>query len=360
MVLLQHPRERDISIGTARMASLCLPNAELHVGTDWSGSRALARALSDPSRPPALLYPGEGAVDVDRCPPAGPITLVVVDGTWAHAKKLVRANPILAALPRYAFTPAAPSEYRIRREPKATFVSTLEALVHVLGALEGDRERFRAMLAPFRAMIDAQLAFRSEVGAHRHRTRARRCAGPSPYTTLRERASDLVCLIAEANAWARGTTPDGTRHPPELVHLVAQRVATGESFEAVLAPQRPLAPGTAAQTRLSLETLQAGMSGGELAERWRAFARDRDVLATWGVYGARLAESAGVSLPVTRVDLRALARRHEKDDVGAPRDYLARLRARSERTGEASAAIAQGRAGVRLAELAAITRALAG
>src|SRR4051812_19073373 len=62
VVLLQHRRERDVAIGTARMASLCLPNSELHVGVCWEGSAALERALSDPARPAALLYPGEGAV----------------------------------------------------------------------------------------------------------------------------------------------------------------------------------------------------------------------------------------------------------------------------------------------------------
>ena len=115
VVLLQHPRERDVAIGTARMASLCLPNSELHVGVHWRGSAALARALSDPARPPALLYPGPGAIDVLRHPPSGPVTLVVIDGTWSQAKKVVRENPELAALPRYAFTPPLPSEYRIRQ-----------------------------------------------------------------------------------------------------------------------------------------------------------------------------------------------------------------------------------------------------
>ncbi len=64
IVLLQHPRERDVPIGTARMANLCLPNAELYVGVKWSGSAALTRALSDPTRPAALLYPSPGAIDV--------------------------------------------------------------------------------------------------------------------------------------------------------------------------------------------------------------------------------------------------------------------------------------------------------
>jgi DTW domain-containing protein YfiP len=141
IVLLQHPRERDVPIGTARMASLCLPNAELHVGVDWRGSATLARVLADPSRPAALLYPGPSAIDVVANPPETPVTLIVVDGTWSQTRKILRDNPELAALPGYAFTPPAPSEYRIRKEPHESCVSTIEALVHVLGALEGDPER---------------------------------------------------------------------------------------------------------------------------------------------------------------------------------------------------------------------------
>src|ERR1700722_16678898 len=93
VVLLQHPRERDVAIGTARMASLCLPNSELHVGVHWRGSVALGRALSGAAGPPALLYPGPGAIDVLRHPPSSPVTLVVVDGTWSQAKKVLRENP---------------------------------------------------------------------------------------------------------------------------------------------------------------------------------------------------------------------------------------------------------------------------
>src|SRR3954469_859415 len=87
VVLLQHPREREVPIGTAHMASLCLPNSELHVGVHWRDSAALARALSDPTRPAALLYPGEGAIDIVQNPPRTPVTLVVVDGTWAQTRK---------------------------------------------------------------------------------------------------------------------------------------------------------------------------------------------------------------------------------------------------------------------------------
>src|SRR5690606_19385964 len=125
---LQHPRERDMPIGTARMASLCLPAAELHVGIRWDERSPLAAELRDPARPAILLYPGPGARDILAEPPAGPVTLVVVDGTWSQAKTLVRDNPILHALPRYAFATPEPSHYRIRREPRAEYCSTIEAL----------------------------------------------------------------------------------------------------------------------------------------------------------------------------------------------------------------------------------------
>src|SRR6185295_10074093 len=118
----------------------------------------LNELLGDPRFPPILLYPAPGARDILREPPVGPVTLVVVDGTWSQAKTVIRDNPILQGLPRYAFETPEPSQYRIRREPRAEYVSTIEALMYVLGVLEGDPPRFRSLLEPLRAMVDAQLA----------------------------------------------------------------------------------------------------------------------------------------------------------------------------------------------------------
>src|SRR4051794_34200026 len=84
VVILQHPRERNKAIGTARMASLCLPGSELLVGMRWDSHPGLARALADPARTPALLFPGPGARNILTDRPSGPITLVVVDGTWSQ------------------------------------------------------------------------------------------------------------------------------------------------------------------------------------------------------------------------------------------------------------------------------------
>ncbi len=275
VVFLQHPREASVAIGTARMAHLCLPRSELHVGVHWQGTRALEAIHADPERPPAVLYPGEDAIDVMTHPPSHPITLVVIDGTWAQARKIVNQNPSLQSLPRYAFRPPRPSNYRIRHEPDEHFVSTIEALSYVLGALEGEPERFRSLLQPFEAMVDAQVEFARTVRAPRKLEGARRAwKGASLPPLLTERRDDLVCVVAEGNAWPYGHPLRTEAARGELVHLVATRLRTGDRFEAIARPRMPLAPNTARHIALEEAALREAPSLDVLRARWRSFLRD--------------------------------------------------------------------------------------
>jgi DTW domain-containing protein YfiP len=345
-VILQHPRERDVAIGTARMASLALPSAELHVGVRWGEHAALARALSDPARPPILLYPGADAKDILREPPAGPVTLIVVDGTWNNARTVVRDNPVLRALPRYAFRAPEPSQYRIRREPSAEYTSTIEALMHVLGALEGDPLRFRALLDPFRAMVDAQLA--CQAAAPRRRRRTPRVPGPPrrplPAEVLAA-PERLVAVVAEANAWPYDSGPD---HPPdELVHWVAHRVVSGETFDVVAAPAGPLSPSTPHHTGLAADAIRAGVARAALCAAFAGFVRPDDRVCAWGHYGPRLFLDAGGALPAPPLDVRAAAQRFSNRRSGSLEDFAATV-------GPPPAPVAAGRAGRRAALLAQI------
>ena len=109
VVILQHPRESDVRINTARLVELQLERAERHVGIKLAEVPAFEARLTDPAAPPILLYPGAEALDLAEAPPAGPVTLVVLDGTWWQAKKLFQQNPELAKLPRYSLSPSAPT-----------------------------------------------------------------------------------------------------------------------------------------------------------------------------------------------------------------------------------------------------------
>ncbi|MFL5308402.1 MAG: tRNA-uridine aminocarboxypropyltransferase [Polyangia bacterium] len=351
VLLLQHPRERRTPIGTARLAHLCLPGSELHVGVEFDehpGVLAALAAAEAAGRPAHLLFPGPRSVDLAEAKLDGPITLVVVDGTWWQARKLVKSNARLAALPQLRFTPPAPSRYRIRREPAEDYVATVEALAHVLGALEGDPERFAGLLRPFDAMVDTQVRYATHVrGARKrhalHRARiARRPKGPE---LLRERPGDVVCLHGEANAWP-ARRPGG--HPPELVHWVARRPRTGETFEAIIAPRRPLAPAIPAYIRIPRERLADGESWESFRARWSVFAREDDVVCSWGRFPLDLLESEGIALPPARVDVRPAVGAVFGTRAGAIEDCTTRL-------GIAAAEpFAQGRGGTRMAALSAI------
>ncbi len=352
VVLLQHPREEDVAIGTARMASLCLAQSELHVLTEIDPASKLAASLNDPERPAILLYPGPDAIDIREHPPAGPVTLVVVDGTWSLTKKLVRLNPLLQKLPRYAFAPPRPSEYRIRREPAVDCVATIEALVHVLTALEGDSARFDQLLHPFRAMIDFQIACEKRQNG----ARLRKPKDPKPRiapgvpTVLRDHLEKIVCVVAEANSWAYADRARDPAYADELVQWVAHRPFTGETFAMLAAPKRGLSPNTLRHTEIDADALARAGTLHDLHAAWRAWVRDDDLVCSWGRFETSLFAETGGYLPMARVDLRQVARAVERGKVGTLEEYLGKV------TRGGGPPVTEGRAGRKLRAVVDVTR----
>lgn len=137
-----HPHEyRHQKCGTGRLCGIALSRAELFVGVDLSEHEGLNARLNDPALSPWLLYPGENAVNLsDGMPPAlapdRELLVVILDGTWYEAGKMLRRSRNLQALPRVAFTPATPSRFSIKRQPHTWCLSTIEAAYELLGALE--------------------------------------------------------------------------------------------------------------------------------------------------------------------------------------------------------------------------------
>ena len=279
---------------------------------------------------------------------------MVVDGTWWQARKLLKRNAALAALPQLRFTPPAPSRYRIRREPALDYVATVEALAHVLGALEGAPERFATLLRPFDAMIDTQLDYARRVRGARQRHaafHARRPRRPAAPTLLRDRAEDVVCLHGEANAWPARRAGG---HPAEIVHWIARRARSGETFEAIIAPRRPLAPAIPRHIRIPGERLAEGESWGSFRARWSDFARQADVICTWGRYPLDVLEQEGLALPSTRLDIRPAAGAYLGARAGTVEECTARMGV------QALPPFAIGRGGARLAALSAIVDRMMG
>ena len=161
VLILQHPDESRHALNTARLAALGLVNGELQVGEQFAD---LASWLADPAYQACLLFPGDDAQPVATIVASAserPLLLVVPDGTWRKARKLLYLNPLLAALPRVCLPVGLESRYRLRKAPMAGALSTLEAIVVALEALEAPQS-FAALLQPFEALIDGQIAAMGE------------------------------------------------------------------------------------------------------------------------------------------------------------------------------------------------------
>jgi DTW domain-containing protein YfiP len=159
VLILQHPSEVNHALNTARLAALGLINAQLLVGEVFED---LPELLNVPGYQPRLLFPAEGATPLAaQAADASPVLLVVPDGTWRKARKMLYLNPLLAALPRVMLEDAPPTRYRLRKAPGPDALSTLEAIVHALHTLE-PQTSFEALLRPFEALIDGQIAAMGE------------------------------------------------------------------------------------------------------------------------------------------------------------------------------------------------------
>jgi hypothetical protein len=169
VLILQHPQEQDLELGSARLVALALPGVRLSVGLSWP---TLQRALGEEADPrrwvalypfslPRELTPGEQARPAvllgRRGAPARPADvdgIVVLDGTWSQAKTLWWRNPWLLKLGRVVLHPREASIYgRVRREPQRHYLSTLESVAEALVAL-GEPEEVRTELRRlFRTMV---------------------------------------------------------------------------------------------------------------------------------------------------------------------------------------------------------------
>lgn len=170
-VFLMHPKEfKQEKAATGRLTHLCLPNSELQMGITFDDHATVQALINDPGNYPVLLYPGPTAVNLTR-PEHLPLfkaamadrrlTVFLLDGTWAGARKMLRLSPRLQSLPRIMFTPSAPSRYIIKQQPQPGCLSTLEATHELLLVLArtglDDYAQPEQLLKIFQRMQDFQI-----------------------------------------------------------------------------------------------------------------------------------------------------------------------------------------------------------
>lgn len=167
-VFLTHPKEyKQEKAATGRLTHLCLAHSEVHVATDFDRHEEVQALLNDPQNLPMLVYPGASARNLSSggLTPAElgdrRLVLLLLDSTWAGARKMLRLSPSLQRLPRVIFTATSLSRYIIKQQPQPGCLSTLEATHELLLALEqAGLDRYplpEQLLGLFQRMQDYQI-----------------------------------------------------------------------------------------------------------------------------------------------------------------------------------------------------------
>lgn len=161
VLVVQHPNERKKYYNTAKLLLRALENASLLRGIEfsddvWEGKLTGQNAY--------LLFPGSDVLDLSEVALSGKDTVIVVDGTWSEAGKIVSRNSWLQSLPRVSFKDRIRSNYRIRKQPKESYLSTLESVAYLLklNAPVSGHERaipmYDGILSAFDRMVEQQMS----------------------------------------------------------------------------------------------------------------------------------------------------------------------------------------------------------
>ncbi len=134
LVILMHPKEAyKQNVGTGRIAHRLCNNSKIIIGVDFTDNKELNLLISTTNA--YILYPGKEAISpvVFKQEVESKIsTLIVVDGTWPCAKKMMKLSKNLHYLPRVSFNSNYKSEFSIKHQPQLYCLSTVESIFYTL------------------------------------------------------------------------------------------------------------------------------------------------------------------------------------------------------------------------------------
>jgi len=275
-------RERFHPFNTARIVRRALSNSDLIA----QHSPQMIETLSafDFSSGTGLLYPGDNAKPIDDLKPSErPTQLIILDGTWHHAKTLIRDIPKLQNVPRFSFSYTEPSRYRIRREPNLECLSTIEATVAALQSLEPETTGLNTLLAAFDFMIDNQLASpMSDYGARRIHRKSPLSSGVPKI--IRDHLEKVVVVYGETMPGIQKdlASPDSdsvTQDSQWPCYWTAERLVTGEKFESAIRPDGKLTSTFLGHLELPESVFSEAPPLKEVSQSWQLFLRPGDHLA---------------------------------------------------------------------------------
>ncbi|MGL1958643.1 MAG: DTW domain-containing protein [Colwellia sp.] len=186
VVILQHPSEVKQTKGTVALLSKSLKNCQVIEGENFTDNKVLASILSHYNV--VLLYPSEHAKvltaavvnqQIREDKSDKPLCLLIIDGTWRKAYRMIMLSKNLQALPQVCLPEslASSGQYLIRKVAKNNALSSLEACCYALALIEkeylnasevksdtGEFGKYTVLLNNFTQFNQFQLSFRPNKG----------------------------------------------------------------------------------------------------------------------------------------------------------------------------------------------------
>ncbi|WP_144211519.1 tRNA-uridine aminocarboxypropyltransferase [Shewanella donghaensis] len=165
VIVLQHPSEVEHAKNTVKLLCLSLPQTQVVVGETAEDFAELRQALEKSHRAVYLVYPSENSQNAASSSVPNDCTILLIDGTWRKAFKMLQLNPWLLALPALHIEFEGVSQYRIRKAKRSDSLSTLEATAYTLQAIDSSLD-INPLFDVFDAMVQHKLnAMPAEVRA---------------------------------------------------------------------------------------------------------------------------------------------------------------------------------------------------
>lgn len=161
VLLVIHHRELSRSSNTGLLALRALVNSELRVRGEGRETLDLSGLLSARYRT-LLFYPSDDAVELEHAllsQDPRPIQLIVPDGTWRQARKIISRHPELKDVPRVKIGAPNRAVFQLRAQSRPERMATLQAVASALGMIEGDAVAARLMEL-YHARVDRTLSAR--------------------------------------------------------------------------------------------------------------------------------------------------------------------------------------------------------
>lgn len=139
VIVLQHPSEVKNAKNTVRLLKLISDNVTILVGESEQDFAELKKQVLANLDLYAVLFPADDAISLDSVEQSESLPLqhlIVVDGTWKKAKKILMLNPWLNDVTKVTFSQQLHSDYQIRSTNVEGGLSTIEAVAYSLNNIE--------------------------------------------------------------------------------------------------------------------------------------------------------------------------------------------------------------------------------